>query len=59
MMPGTGPRSFGHPGAGGSLGFADRDARLGFSYVTTRMKFEPTGDARTQALLAAVYRALG
>jgi CubicO group peptidase (beta-lactamase class C family) len=59
MMPGTGPRSFGHPGAGGSLGFADRDARLGFGYVTTRMKFDPAGDARTRALLAAVYRSLG
>jgi CubicO group peptidase (beta-lactamase class C family) len=59
MMPGTGPRSFGHPGAGGSLAFADRDAELGFGYVTTRMKFDPTGDARTQALLGALYRSLG
>ena len=59
MMPGTGPSSFGHPGAGGSLGFADRDACLGFGYVTTRMKFDPLGDPRTQALLAAAYRSLG
>jgi CubicO group peptidase (beta-lactamase class C family) len=59
MMPGTGPRSFGHPGAGGSLGFADREAHLGFGYVSTRMKFDPAGDARTQALLAAVCRAVG
>jgi CubicO group peptidase (beta-lactamase class C family) len=59
MMPGTGPRSFGHPGAGGSLAFADRDAGLGFGYVSTRMRFDPAGDPRTQALLAAVYGSLG
>jgi CubicO group peptidase (beta-lactamase class C family) len=58
LAPGAGPRAFGHPGAGGSLGFADPDAGIGFGYVTTRMQFDPTGDARTKALVAAVYQAL-
>jgi CubicO group peptidase (beta-lactamase class C family) len=56
--PGAGPRAFGHPGAGGSLGFGDPDADLGFGYVTTRMKFDPTGDERTRGLVAAVYGSL-
>ncbi|WP_433936315.1 serine hydrolase domain-containing protein [Sorangium cellulosum] len=32
-MPLLGPTSFGHPGSGGSLGFADAEARVGFGYV--------------------------
>jgi CubicO group peptidase (beta-lactamase class C family)/pimeloyl-ACP methyl ester carboxylesterase len=58
LAPGCGARSFGHPGAGGCLAFADPDARLGFGYVTTRMKFELTGDLRTKGLVEAVYSAL-
>jgi CubicO group peptidase (beta-lactamase class C family) len=58
VAPGAGPRSFGHPGAGGCLGFADPDARLGFGYVTTRMRFDLGGDERHTALVGAVYRAL-
>lgn len=56
--PGAGPRSFGHPGAGGSLAFADPEARLGFGYVSTRMKFDLTEDARTGGLVGAVYESL-
>jgi CubicO group peptidase (beta-lactamase class C family) len=59
LAPGCGARSFGHPGAGGCLGFADPEARLGFGYVTTKMKFEISGDERQQALVDAVMRSLG
>ncbi len=58
LPPGCGPRSFGHPGAGGSTAFADPDAEMSFAYVSTRMKFEIGGDPRSTDLVAAVYRAL-
>jgi CubicO group peptidase (beta-lactamase class C family) len=58
LAPGAGPRAFGHPGAGGSLGFADPETGLGFGYVATRMKFDPTGDERTKGLVAALYHAV-
>ncbi len=54
---GVGPSSFGHFGNGGSLGFADLDARMGFGYVLNR-----PGDRwqvqRTRRLLAALLEAL-
>ena len=55
----TGPRAFGHPGAGGSLGFADPDVGLGFGYVMNRMELGPSAPARASALVAAVYDCLG
>ena len=59
LPPGVGPTAFGHAGAGGSLGFADRDARLGFGYVMNQMQLGMTGDARTETLVGAVYAARG
>jgi len=47
--------AFGHPGAGGSLGFADPKTRLGFGYVTNRMGRSIEIDPRAQALIDAVY----
>jgi CubicO group peptidase (beta-lactamase class C family) len=47
--------SFGSPGAGGSLGFADPTAGLGYAYVTSRMGTRLTGDPRDVALRDALY----
>jgi CubicO group peptidase (beta-lactamase class C family) len=51
-------RSFGSPGAGGSLGFADPDAGVGYGYVTSQMGATLTGDPRDRALRDALYAAL-
>ena len=53
-----GPRSFGSPGTGGALGFADPDARIGYGYVTSRMGTTFTGDPRDVALRQALYAAI-
>ena len=53
-----GPRSFGSPGTGGALGFADPDAGIGYGYVTSRMGMVFTGDPRDVALRDALYSAL-
>jgi hypothetical protein len=47
--------SFGSPGAGGSLGFADPEACIGYAYVTSQMGATLTGDPRDLALRNAVY----
>ncbi len=47
--------SFGQPGSGGSLGFADPKAGIGYAYVTNRMGTALTGDPRDLALRNALY----
>jgi CubicO group peptidase (beta-lactamase class C family) len=51
-------RSFGHAGAGGSLGFADADAQIAFGYVMNKMQQNLSGDPRTLTLLKAVRESL-
>ena len=50
--------SFGSPGSGGSLGFADPIAGVGYAYVTSQMGTTLTGDARDIALRRALYSAI-
>ena len=54
-----GARSFGSPGSGGSLGFADPDAGVGYGYVTSQMGTHLTGDPRDVALREALYSVIG
>ena len=54
---GPGAGSFGHPGAGGSIGFADPEAGIGFGYAMNRTGSHLTVDPRAQALIDAVYDA--
>ncbi|RYY76625.1 MAG: class A beta-lactamase-related serine hydrolase [Gammaproteobacteria bacterium] len=55
---GRGARAFGHPGAGGCLGFADPDYEIGFGYVTSRMGQNILIDERAVAIIDALYAVL-
>ena len=55
---GPNPRTFGHPGAGGSIGFADPDARLGFGYTMNQMGSDALIDGRAANLFNALFAAL-
>ncbi|MDY6831880.1 MAG: serine hydrolase domain-containing protein [Thermodesulfobacteriota bacterium] len=55
---GPGPRAFGHPGAGGALGFADPDAKMGFGYVMNKMDTFILVDPRARRLIDAAYECL-
>jgi CubicO group peptidase (beta-lactamase class C family) len=58
LIFGTSERAFGTPGAGGSFGFADPDARLGYAYVMNNMNYFEFDDPREKALRDAVHRAI-
>jgi CubicO group peptidase (beta-lactamase class C family) len=46
--------SFGHPGRGGSLAFADPESGTAFAYVTAAMQRSVTSDPRAHALVRAL-----
>ena len=50
---------FGHPGAGGSIGFADPESGIGFGYVMNKMNIPPEYfvDPRWRGLIDATYAA--
>jgi CubicO group peptidase (beta-lactamase class C family) len=53
-----GERAFGHVGAGGSVGFADPECGLAFSYTMTQMGAGLLLNERGQSLVDAAYKSL-
>jgi CubicO group peptidase (beta-lactamase class C family) len=56
---GPNPRSFGHHGIGGSIGFGDPDARIGFSYAVNKMHAVGDNGPRARRLIDALYSVAG
>ena len=59
FAPLGGPGSFGHTGAGGSVGFAHPEKGLAFGYVMNQMEANLAGDTRVAALTEALHSCLG
>jgi len=57
VWPFGSPSSFGSPGAGGSLGFADPADGIGYAYVTSQMGTR-FGDPRDVAIRDALCSAI-
>jgi CubicO group peptidase (beta-lactamase class C family) len=53
FTPYAGAGSYGHPGAGGSVAFAQPERDLAFAYVMNKMASNLAGDLRAQALTDA------
>lgn len=51
--------AFGHPGIGGSVGFADPKAQMSFGYAMNKHGTGAGLNARGQSLIDAAYRSLG
>ncbi len=52
---GPNPRAFGHHGIGGSIGFADPDARIGFGYAVNKMHAVGDNGPRARRLIDALF----
>ena len=57
FTPYSGPGCYGHPGAGGSVAFADPSRDLAFAYAMNRMATNLAGDTRAAGLIAAAVAA--
>lgn len=54
---GPSPHAFGHPGAGGSIAFADPERGIGFAYVMNQMEAGVLPNRRAMALIETLYEA--
>ena len=52
---GPSTRAFGHPGAGGSLAFADPSMGIGFAYVMNQMERSVFPTEKALSLVACLY----
>ena len=59
FAPMGGRHTFGHYGAGGSVGFADPEHHVAGGYVMSKMDMGVSGDPRSGALIRASYEAAG
>ena len=57
FMPFAGPGCYGHPGAGGSVAFAQPERDLAFGYVMNKMAGNLANDIRAMALIEAATTA--
>lgn len=55
---GMGPKAFGHPGAGGSIGFADPEREVAFGFVTNTLGPYVLMDPRAQRLARVLDKCL-
>ena len=55
---GLGPKAFGHPGAGGSIGFADPEREVAFGFVTNTLGPYVLMDPRAQKLVKVLAQCL-
>jgi CubicO group peptidase (beta-lactamase class C family) len=55
---GLGPKAFGHPGAGGSIGFADPEREVAFGFVTNTLGPYVLMDPRAQSLVKILANCL-
>jgi len=56
---GPNEKSFGHAGAGGSIGFADPDQHVSFGYAMNQMEPDASVTPRSKILVEAVYDSQG
>jgi CubicO group peptidase (beta-lactamase class C family) len=57
FTPYAGPGSYGHPGAGGSVAFAQPERELAVAYVMNKMATNLAGDVRAQRVITAAAEA--